>query len=327
MADGVRAWRDLDRRPGAFVRPARRRRLSQCLDRAEADPHCGLHHRRIGARRHATDFLRAQRRGPRPYRRRAVRHQPGVRDVFLFRLERGDLYRRRNTRPEPQRPARAVRGHRDRDRPLCRAQRRVPDDHADEGNGGSARRRHHRRQAHFRQFRRPHRRRADLHWACFVDQRHDLDRPARRHDHGRGPAAAARVFAQVEAGRAAVAIIFQLVVSSLLLLTQSFEEVLDFIQFSLTFCSFFAVLGVIKMRITHPASGASLSRVGLPGDAAHFSERNAVHDVLSRRQSAAAIPGWLCNDVRRAPRLLRLPPAIECLNLGRFANGGLKRCL
>ena len=48
------------------------------------------------------------------------------------------------------------------------------------------------------------------------------------------------------------AIIFQLVVSNLLLLTQSFEAVLDFIQFSLTFCSFFAVLGLIKMRITHP---------------------------------------------------------------------------
>ena len=48
------------------------------------------------------------------------------------------------------------------------------------------------------------------------------------------------------------AIIFQLVVSNLLLLTQSFEAVLDFIQFSLTFCSFFTVLGLIKMRITHP---------------------------------------------------------------------------
>ncbi len=53
-------------------------------------------------------------------------------------------------------------------------------------------------------------------------------------------------------GVPAVAIIFQLLVSNLLLLTQSFEAVLDFIQFSLTFCSFFAVLGVIKMRITHP---------------------------------------------------------------------------
>ena len=53
-------------------------------------------------------------------------------------------------------------------------------------------------------------------------------------------------------GVPAVAIMLQLVISSLLLLTQSFEAVLDFIQFSLTFCSFFAVLGVIKMRITHP---------------------------------------------------------------------------
>ena len=50
----------------------------------------------------------------------------------------------------------------------------------------------------------------------------------------------------------AVAIVFQLLVSNLLLLTGSFEAVLDFIQFSLAFCSFFAVLGVIKMRITHP---------------------------------------------------------------------------
>jgi len=55
-----------------------------------------------------------------------------------------------------------------------------------------------------------------------------------------------------KAGVPAVAILFQLTVCDLLLLTQSFEAVLDFIQFSLTFCSFFAVLGVIKMRITHP---------------------------------------------------------------------------
>jgi basic amino acid/polyamine antiporter, APA family len=55
-----------------------------------------------------------------------------------------------------------------------------------------------------------------------------------------------------KSGVPAIAIVFQLLVSNLLLLTQSFEAVLDFIQFSLTFCSFFTVLGVIKMRITHP---------------------------------------------------------------------------
>ncbi len=49
-----------------------------------------------------------------------------------------------------------------------------------------------------------------------------------------------------------IAIVFQLLVSNLLLLTQSFEAVLDFIQFSLAFCSFFTVLGVIKMRIAQP---------------------------------------------------------------------------
>jgi basic amino acid/polyamine antiporter, APA family len=62
-----------------------------------------------------------------------------------------------------------------------------------------------------------------------------------------------RLFARKSSrGAPANAIIFQLAVSNLLLLTQSFEAVLDFIQFSLTFCSFFAVLGLIKMRITHP---------------------------------------------------------------------------
>lgn len=53
-------------------------------------------------------------------------------------------------------------------------------------------------------------------------------------------------------GAPAYAILFQLAVASLLLFTRSFEAVLDFIQFALLFCSFFTVLGVIKLRITHP---------------------------------------------------------------------------
>ncbi len=48
------------------------------------------------------------------------------------------------------------------------------------------------------------------------------------------------------------AILFQLAVVNIMLLTRSFEAVLDFIQFSLTTCSFLAVLGVIKLRYTHP---------------------------------------------------------------------------
>jgi basic amino acid/polyamine antiporter, APA family len=49
-----------------------------------------------------------------------------------------------------------------------------------------------------------------------------------------------------------VAVLFQLAVVTALLLTQSFEAVLDFIQFSLTFCSFLTVLGVIVLRYRRP---------------------------------------------------------------------------
>jgi basic amino acid/polyamine antiporter, APA family len=48
------------------------------------------------------------------------------------------------------------------------------------------------------------------------------------------------------------AVLFQLTVVTALLLTQSFEAVLDFIQFSLTACSFLTVLGVIVLRFTQP---------------------------------------------------------------------------
>ena len=37
-----------------------------------------------------------------------------------------------------------------------------------------------------------------------------------------------------------------------MLLTQSFETVVHYIQFSLTFCTFLAVLGVIVLRFTRP---------------------------------------------------------------------------
>jgi APA family basic amino acid/polyamine antiporter len=64
---------------------------------------------------------------------------------------------------------------------------------------------------------------------------------------------ALRIFARKSGnGAPAYAILFQLAVASLMLLTRSFEAVLDFIQFGLLFCSFFTVLGVIKLRITRP---------------------------------------------------------------------------
>jgi APA family basic amino acid/polyamine antiporter len=62
-----------------------------------------------------------------------------------------------------------------------------------------------------------------------------------------------RVFARKSTqGAPAYAILFQLAIASLMLFTRSFEAVLDFIQFSLLFCSFFTVLGVIKLRIARP---------------------------------------------------------------------------
>jgi APA family basic amino acid/polyamine antiporter len=62
-----------------------------------------------------------------------------------------------------------------------------------------------------------------------------------------------RIFAwRSKTGAPVPAILFQLVVATLMLLTQSFEAVLDFIQFSLLSCSFLTVLGVIKLRITQP---------------------------------------------------------------------------
>ena len=64
---------------------------------------------------------------------------------------------------------------------------------------------------------------------------------------------ALRVFARKSSsGAPAYAILFQFAVANLLLFTRSFEAVLDFIQFALLFCSFFTVLGVIKLRITQP---------------------------------------------------------------------------
>ncbi|MBN9246823.1 amino acid permease [Hyphomicrobium sp.] len=48
------------------------------------------------------------------------------------------------------------------------------------------------------------------------------------------------------------AILLQLGIVSVLLMTQSFEAILDTIQFSLTLCSFLAVLGVIVLRWTSP---------------------------------------------------------------------------
>ena len=53
-------------------------------------------------------------------------------------------------------------------------------------------------------------------------------------------------------------------VANLLLFAQSFEAVLEFIQFSLTLCWFFTVLGVIVLRFTKPAHPRPYRTWGYP---------------------------------------------------------------
>jgi APA family basic amino acid/polyamine antiporter len=57
---------------------------------------------------------------------------------------------------------------------------------------------------------------------------------------------------KTKSGVPAVAVLFQLAIVTLLLLTQGFESILEFIQFALTISSFLTVLGVIVLRHTKP---------------------------------------------------------------------------
>jgi APA family basic amino acid/polyamine antiporter len=60
------------------------------------------------------------------------------------------------------------------------------------------------------------------------------------------------------------AIVLQLLVATLLMTTGTFDEVLDFIQFSLTLCTFLTVLGVIWLRITAPEKPRPYRAWGYP---------------------------------------------------------------
>ena len=62
-----------------------------------------------------------------------------------------------------------------------------------------------------------------------------------------------RLFARTsKAGVPTAAILLQLAIVNVMLLSNSFEAVLDFVQFSLTACSFLAVAGVIWLRLSRP---------------------------------------------------------------------------
>ena len=53
-------------------------------------------------------------------------------------------------------------------------------------------------------------------------------------------------------GVPAAAILVQALIATAMLWTDTFETLVKFVQFSLTFCSFLAVLGVIVLRYTRP---------------------------------------------------------------------------
>ncbi len=65
-------------------------------------------------------------------------------------------------------------------------------------------------------------------------------------------------------GVPAAAMILQLTIVTLLIFTQSFEQVLNYIQFSLTLSSFLTVLGVIVLRMTQPALKRPFRAWGFP---------------------------------------------------------------
>ena len=94
----------------------------------------------------------------------------------------------------------------------------------------------------------------------------------------------------------------------LMLFTRSFEAVLDFIQFALLFCSFFTVLGVIKLRITQPDLPRPYRAWGYPVTPVIFLLVTAFHDVLSCRRTAVAVVfrcsdyGFRPSDLRRFPQ-------------------------
>ena len=74
-----------------------------------------------------------------------------------------------------------------------------------------------------------------------------------------------RIFSRKSArGVPAAAILFQIAIVHVLVLTQSFEAILDFIQVALLFCSFMVVAGVIVHRFTHPTLERPYKTWGYP---------------------------------------------------------------
>ncbi len=67
------------------------------------------------------------------------------------------------------------------------------------------------------------------------------------------------------------AILAQFVIVNVMLLTATFQAVVNYVQFSLTLCSTLTVFGVFVLRWRQPDLPQALQSLGLSGHAADFS--------------------------------------------------------
>jgi hypothetical protein len=122
-----------------------------------------------------------------------------------------------------------------------------------------------------------------------------------------------RIFAhKSKYGVPSFAIGFQLAVANLLLLAQSFEAVLEFIQFSLTLCSFFHGAGRDCAPLHQAGASTAISHLGLSGDADYLLIGDVPHDGLLAHQPSSAIAGGRLSDACRSHRLRYRPVLPGC---------------
>ncbi len=83
----------------------------------------------------------------------------------------------------------------------------------------------------------------------------------------------------------------QLLIVNVLLLTRSFESVMQYAQFSLLLCSLFAVFGVMVLRVTRPEIARPYRVWAYPMPPIIFSVHHHLDDVLSVALEADRIAG------------------------------------
>ena len=127
----ARTVRHLDSVAGGTTRHPPEQRIPDGLDRSEGRRDPRVPGRRGGSRNTAADLVHPLPHGCVPRDQRTFRDQPRLRDVFVFRLECRDLYRRRNARSAAELAAFPSGRDVDRHRPVRRAQCPLSLHHAD----------------------------------------------------------------------------------------------------------------------------------------------------------------------------------------------------